>query len=369
MSNLNYGDEKISQREIFLAVPSMLIAIGILVFPRNLAENTIAADGWISILMSGFIAIMFTWLVAKIASNFPNQPFLKYASFLVTKPVAMLFTFLFVVQGTLLTAFEVRAIADVSHTYLFERTPVQVINFSYLLVVIYAVSGSRAAIFRLNALFLPIVLVTTTILLLFSIRFMEFNNVMPMFKTDIKDLGKGVFEGTLSFTGISILFFYISLVKNPIKVPKKAVLGMATVVLFYLIIFLTCIAVFGNVQTANIRFPFIELAKSVEIPGGFFERLESIFFVIWTMAIFTTTVMAFDIALFALTSIFSKVKKQTFVFILAPVVYFLTTIPNNSYEIGVMDKIVTYFSLGLSSTVLIVLWMMYIFKGGKQGGK
>ncbi|MFD2044741.1 endospore germination permease [Ornithinibacillus salinisoli] len=368
MSTFKYGDEKIKSRDIMIAVPSMLIAVGIISFPRHLAESTKASDGWAAIVLGGILAIVLTWSVAKIAASFPNQSFLAYASFLVSRPVAVVLTFLFAIQGIMIAALEVRSITDISHQYLFDRTPMEVVSLTFLLVVVYAVSGSRAGVLRLNALFLPIIYLTTAILIFFSIGFMEGKNLFPIFKTDMQGYVQGTFKSTLSYSGIGILFFYISLVKNPKKAPRLAAVGMSGVVFIYLFIYLTTIAVFGDVTTANIRFPLIELAKTIEIPGGFFERLESIFFVIWIMAIFTTTAIAFDVSLMALSTIFPKVNKLKIVFLLSPLIFLISMLPKDVIEIERFGEYVSYSSWGLTGGIVILLWVFYKVKGRRKSG-
>ncbi|WP_010651688.1 GerAB/ArcD/ProY family transporter [Oceanobacillus massiliensis] len=366
MSTFKYGDEKINTRDILIAVPSIVIAVGILPFPRILAEKTVTADGWLAIVISGLLAIMLTWITAKLASNFPHQSFFTYASSLVTRPAAAILTFLFALQGVLLTSFEVSAITDISHQYLFERTPFEIVALIFLLVVVQAVAGSRVGIFRLNSMFLPIILVATAILVFFSIGYVEVENILPLFKTDMHGYMQGTIQSSLSYTGISVLLFYISLVQHPKKAPGRAALGMGGVVILYVIIYLTCIAVFGNDATANIRFPLIELAKTVEIPGGFFERLESIFFVIWIIAIFTTTAMAYDVAVFALNSLFPKINKKSIVFILSPVIYLMAITPQTFTELGAFGNLVSYLSWGLNISVVTLFWVIYKFKGVKN---
>ncbi|GAB3043340.1 GerAB/ArcD/ProY family transporter [Virgibacillus ainsalahensis] len=365
MKNFSYADEKISDREIMVAVPSMMIGVGILLLPRTLAENTVAADGWIAILIGGMIVIVITWMVAKLAAGFPGQSFFEYASMLVTKPVASILMFLFVIQSVLLTAYEIRAIAATSHRYLFDRTPVEVVALTFLLIVVYAVSGSRAGIFRLNIMFLPIILFLSIILILFSLQYVELENLLPVFKTDIQGYLQGTREGMLSYTGVGILFFYIAYVRRPKNAPKKAVLGMTMAISLYVFLFLTCIAVFGNMATANIMHPTVELSKAVEVPGGFFERFESVFFVIWIMAIFNTTVMAFDIGILALHSIFSKVKKTTLIFALSPLIFFISMLPQDFTETTGFGNFVSYYGLGLTVTAVILLLIVRKVRGVK----
>ena len=83
-------------------------------------------------------------------------------------------------------------ISVISQTYLFSDTPIQLLSFFFLLVVIYGIAGSRAALLRLNVLFLPIVLIAIVLLSLLNINLMEINNLLPAFQTKVSQYAVGV---------------------------------------------------------------------------------------------------------------------------------------------------------------------------------
>ncbi|WP_138419389.1 GerAB/ArcD/ProY family transporter [Aquibacillus sediminis] len=368
--NLNnrYRYETIEERDILIAVPSLVIAIGILYMPRSLADTTIGLDAIYPLLFGGGITVLFIWLVGRIASRFPEQSFLTYASKLTTKPIAIAISFLFALHGILITSFELRGIAEISHLYLFEQTPIEIIGLTFLLVVVYAVSGSRAAIFRLNALFLPIIMVAVLFLLLFSFGFTRYDNSIPIFQTDLQGYWMATHRSILSVSGFGVfgyLLFYISLVRSPKQAPKKAVFGMIWVVVLHLMIVVITVLVFGNITTENLTFPVIELARTIEVPGGFFNRFASLFFIIWTMAIFNTCAMAFDVAVLALQSIFKNIDKKKIVFVLSPIIFFLTGLPKNQDELGMVGRVIGYFGLGLVASVTILFLLLYKIRGVK----
>ena len=176
-----YKDQKgfINDKDIMFAVATNIISVSILFLPRYIAENTVSADGWFTILFGGILAIIFAWLLAKIASSFPNQSFLSFASYLVSKPVAIILSILFIAQYIAISAFQIREIATLSHEYLFDRTPLEVVCLAFILVVTYGVSGSRAAIFRLNILFFPFVIVGLLLLIFFPIGAVKLENLLP----------------------------------------------------------------------------------------------------------------------------------------------------------------------------------------------
>ncbi|WP_404451295.1 spore germination protein [Virgibacillus necropolis] len=369
MKSFEYGDEKISDREIMITVPSYVIGVVILTLPRDLAAATTSADGWIAILGVGLFAVLFIWLLAKLMIGFPNQSFFTFASSIFSKPVAIVTFLLFAVIWLNVTAIEVRQIADISKLYLLDKTPVELIGLCFLLVVVYAVSGSRAGLFRLNMLFLPIILFVTLIVLVFNIGEFDPNQLLPMFKTDSQGYLEGMYTGMTIYSGFIIVLFYVGLVDHPKKTPKKAAIGMCIPLVLYLMLYILCIGVLGNSVTANLLYPTIELAKSVEIPGGFFGRFESIFFVIWIMAIFNTTTMAFDVAVLSLSSIFKHTKKIKIIFILAPIVYSISMLPQDKLELTSFGSIVFNTALIYSLFIPLMLFVVAKLRGVKRVNK
>lgn len=366
MDRFEYGDNKLSDNEIMIAIPSMVIGVGVLYLPRSLAIDTIAADSWITLLVGGGIITFFTWMTAKLAARFPGQEFLEYASTIISRPLGIFLTILLAIQGVLITSFVVRVVGDLAKHYLFDRTPIEVIMLAFLLVIVYAVSGSRAGIFRLNMMFLPIIIFIAFVVLLFTLGWFDMSNLMPFFQTDTSGYITAFKTSTTSYLGFGILLFYVSLVKQPKNVPVKAAMGMVLVVFMYVLLLISCIAVFGNHATANLLYPTVELAKEVEIPGGFFERFQSVFFVIWIMAIFNTTAMALDVSVFALQSIFKKKNiKRKIILLLSPIILVLAQAPQDITEVGMAGSFVGYYGLGITMFTTFILLAVAKLRGVK----
>lgn len=356
MEKFEYADKHITDKQILVAIPSFVISTGILSLPQSLASDSLGSDGWISLLIGGLFAVSLTWAIAKLTSSFPNQSFLSFASLIVTKPVAIVLTFLFSIISLNVTAMQIREIADISKHYLLRETPVEVISLTFFLLIIYAVSSSRIGIFRLNTLFLPFILIIAIVIILFNIHLFNFGYLSPSFETGLNGYLYGVEHSMLSYAGFGLLWFYISLVKKPQKTPKMAAAGMLIPIILYILLYLACILVFGASVTSNLQYPTIELAKIVEIPGGILERFESIFFVIWVMAIFNTTTMSLDIAVFALNSIFKNISKIKITLFLAPIAYAIGMFPHNIIQVNALSRLVSFSTTSYSIFILILLF-------------
>lgn len=368
MKNFEYADEEIGQKEIILTVSSMMIGVGVLTLPRLVAKSTNSSDGWFSILLAGGITLGCAWLIAKLVSKFKKQTFFEYSSTLATKPVAYVLTFMQFCYFIMFCAYEIRAIANIAKQYLFDRTPVEIITLTFLLVVIYAVSGTRVGVIRLNVLFLPIVLLVTAMMLFFSIGLFDFENLRPFFVSDWKQILKGTQDSVYSLLGFETVLFYASLMNRPKEATKGIMIGVAISVVLYLCIFIFTIGIFTHDGTMNIMYPAIEIAKEIQIPGQFFERFESLFFVIWIMTIFNTTCMAMDISVDCLSSMYKSVNKRTWILILSPLIYLGCMIPKDLVEFATFGNLISYTGIVMAILVPAVLLLLTKIRKVNQHG-
>lgn len=363
MNPIKYSDDLISEREIVFAIPSIIIGIAVLGLPNEIASNTLFADGWITIVVAGMILTVVTLLGTKLAATFPGESFLSYTSKIISKPIAYLFTVIFIFIFIFFSAHVLRATAYITKGYLFTRTPIEVLALALLLVVVYAVSGSRAGLFRLNILFLPIIISVFVIVSLLNIKWMNTSNLLPLFKTDLRGYAKAMVPALNAYTGFSIVLFYTAFIRKPKKLTRAIVVGMSIPLIFYVIVFFTSIGIFGNAVTSNLLYPTVETARRAEVPGGLFERVDSIFFTIWIMAIFNTLAMTMDIAVMLLHSIFKNLKKITIIFILSPIIFYLCMFPETIAQVRAFIQVINIYFVFFATLSILLLYTVAKIRG------
>jgi len=359
-------DREIGLTEMTATITSMMIGVGVLTMPRTIAGLTQASDGWISITIAGMIMILFGWILAKFAVRIHRKSFYTYAGELVSKPVAFVATATMSIYFMMFSAYEVRAIGNISKQYLFERTPMEYVALCFLWIVIYAVAGSRIGVLRLNMLFLPLVLIIALFVLAFSGSIFEADNLKPMFVSDWKQVSIGVKECVFSMLGFEVVLFYVMLMNNPSAAPKATVYGVAIPVLLYVFIYIVTVGVFSQEALTEINYPTIELAKEIQVPGEFFERFESIFFTIWIMTIFNSACMGYDITIHTLNMLFNKASKFTLIVFTAPVIYMISMYAVNEVEFSSFGTIISYTGLTAGIGFPILLQLIAVFKERKK---
>lgn len=365
MKSFEYGDDEIGSKEVFSLVSNMVIGFGVLTLPRSILMVTNSIDGWISICIGGAVTAFFVWVIAMLVTRFPKKGFFDITAAIINKPIANILTLAFAVYTMMFVCYETRGVASISRLYLFDRTPVEVICLVFLLVLIYGVSGSSIALIRVNLMFLPIVLSIALVVILMNIHYFDLNNLKPLFITDWKDTIKASKETIFSFLGFEILLFYNANINQPKKIVKSSLHGMLIPFALYLIVFFFVVGAFGVEVTKSTLFPMAELAKQVEITGGFFERFESIFFTIWVMTLFNTASLAFDVAILGLMSVFKKAKRMNLVLIVAPLMYLIIMQPQNYREIAAFGEWISYSGLVLALFVPLMLLLTAKIRGVK----
>jgi len=363
MHPFRYSDKHISENEFMFALPAIIIGISVLTIPAQIAKVTSFSDGWISILITSILVTLISLIGLKVAMAFPNKPFFDYTSFLVTKPIAYIIISIFIFSFIAFLSYLVGLVSFVTQRYLFIQTPMEVIGLIFLLVVIYAVSGSRVGLFRLNMLFLPIILFVFIIVVIFNFKWYELQNFLPLFQTDMKGYLNGINNTIGAYGGFSIVLFYTFLVYKPKNLSKKVIIGMGIPTIVYLGVFFMCIAIFGNQVTGNLVFPTIESAKRIDIPGAIFERVDAFVFTIWIMSFFNTATMILDIIVILFCSIFKKANKEIVIFILAPLIFYLGMFPQEINLAFKISSIISQFHLYYVCFIILTLFIIMKIRG------
>ncbi|MGO4371076.1 GerAB/ArcD/ProY family transporter [Paenibacillus sp. 2TAB19] len=365
--NWEYGDQKIDQKELMFSTGSLMVGVGILTLPRAVAKATDSPDGWLSILLAGVATLLVAYMLARLSLRFNGRNYLDYITSITAKPVAFFIACVYAGYFIIFTAYITRSVAELSKQFLFDKTPIEVVSLAFLLVVIYAVSGSRVGLIRLTVIFLPFVLLVTGIFLLLGMKLFDFNNLKPLLHTGPMKLLDGSKESLFSFLGFEIVLFYSSLARNPAKTPKYTMFAVLISTVTYMMIFIAVIGIFSVEVTQNILYPTLELAREVSVPGEFFERLESLFLIFWIVSIFATTSLALDVTVISTNFMFSA-EKRKLMYVLAPVIYLLSMIPGNIVELSNLGLVLSYYGIFTALIIPGLLFLIVKIREGKARG-
>ncbi|MNW41977.1 Spore germination protein YndE [compost metagenome] len=215
---------------------------------------------------------------------------------------------------------------------------------------------------RLFGITLPITLFLFIIGILLSSKMFDMNNLRPVPEGGLMPILRGIQPAVLSFSGYEMMLFLTAYITNPkesFKTVFWSVLIVTTMFTF------TMVMVLGGLSLTiieNRTFPTIDLLRSYEIQGLFFERFESLFLVFWIMQIFTTYNIKYYFASVGIQDLFRIKKLHIIIYLLLPLIYILASLPKDLDESLILGDILGNMSILLFGITPLILSIISVIR-------
>jgi spore germination protein len=350
----NSSKEQITTSQTAVILINYILASGILTLPRTLVEDIKTPDGWISVFLGGFIALLMGIIMVKLSQQFPVKTFYQYNQDIIGKWAGWLLSLLIIVYFLSLSAYEIRVMGEVTSFFLLEGTPMWAIIIPFIWIGLFLLLGGITSIARLFEIILPITIILFLLVTFMSLKIFELDYLRPVLGKGITPVFKGIKATTLAFSGTEIMLLLLAFMEQPKKGIKAVFVGVSIPLIFYMI---TVVIVIGALSTDGVVmriWPTISLIRSFEMPGLIFERFESLLLVIWIMQIFATYTITYYAASLGLAQIF-KNNIRLPLFSLLPVIYILAMVPKTLKDLFIMGDLISTAGLWLFSTIPLLL--------------
>jgi len=231
----------------------------------------------------------------------------------------------------LVTARILREFGDFIHLIL-DRTPIEIIILSTLVVAAYIARYGVEAIARVCEILFPLFIGLVLVLTLVAVPMMDFSNLLPVLSSDFKSLSKSVVDTALGLEGKEIFAMLLPFMIVRANAFKAGYAAMGLNLLLRLMVYIATIAVFGVDITKIFIWPVEELGRIVAVPGQFFGRLDALFIVLWVTVTFTSVLIYYYLASLTLSHLLKFREHSLMVFPLFPVIFLLSLVPKNMIE-------------------------------------
>ncbi|NRD77741.1 GerAB/ArcD/ProY family transporter [Bacillus sp. BRMEA1] len=359
---ITYPKDQITVTQAAVVVSNTIIGTGILTSPRTIAQEVGSPDGWISVILSGMIALLAGYVVAKLSQRFPGQTFYEYSQIVVGKFLGRIHGGIFTFYFLLSAGFQLRAMGEMIRMYLLDNTPIEVIIIFFMSVATYLMVGGINAIARLFELFLPFIILILLSLVVFSLGDFKLENIRPVMGDGITPIFNGIKTSALSLSGFEVMLLFTAFMKEPQKAVKSTLIGIGVVIPLYVLIVVMCIGTFGIDELKTLTWPMMEDAMSIEVPGGVLERFESLFSILWVMTMYTTFVPFHYAASLGLGQLLNR-NYQTFIFASLPVIYLIAMYPENLDNVFALGSFIGYSSVFIMGIMPFYFWIIAMIRG------
>lgn len=361
--------DHITSVQTTVLVASFILGVGILTLPRTVSEKVGTGDVWISVILGGLLAMLLGMLLAKISLYFPGQTLYEYSRMTAGKWVGGLINLIFAAYFTCLAGFEIRVLAEVTSFFLLPTTPREVTMGVILLASIYLVVGGINPIARLYEIFLPVTVILFFMVLLMGFKNFDIDNLRPLLEQGWMPVIKGTEPTTLSYLGFETMLFLPAFMEKPRHAIRAVLAGIAIPMLFYMLTVIVVVGVLTIDDVVTLTFPTIELVRSFELTGIFFERYESFLFAVWILQIFTTLSLCHYLSGLGLSQLFRKQKMKLILYGLLPVMFVVALLPNNINDVFTLGYYISYWMIGMAIVIPSLLFAIAKMRGmlnGKQ---
>ncbi len=349
--------EKITSIQASIAVIMGILGVGIITLPRTSAEAAQTPDVWLSVLISGCIAMVAAFFIVKLSQMFPNKTFYQFSHQVVGKPFGYFLNFVVIFYFTMLAGFEVRTMGEVIRMYLLDQTPIEVTSLIFMSVGVYLVAAGVNPLLKLFELYFPVLLFLFLLMFALSFTTFDFNNIRPLLGEGIKPVLKGIKPTALSYIGFEVMFIFTAYMEKPKKAIITTFIGIGFSIAIYMIVLILVIGALTVEEVRLLTFPTMELVKSIEVKGLFLERFETFFIIIWVITTFTTYTMALYIASLGLSQTFNK-KRSHFIFGLLPFIYIFSMYPTDINGVFKYGDYVGNLGIFVAGIMPLLLWII-----------
>lgn len=358
MENNNHH---IGSREVLTLLITLLAGKVFLSFPRDMTQVTSSA-AWITILFSGLFSLGGFCIIYWLLQRFPSDNIFGIARKITGNLVGTVLGIMVFCYFLIITSLLIRQFAESFILAILPRTPISVLTFFFVLLLMYGTMMGISAISRV-AWFMGPYLLLGVVAIFISMANAHLENLAPV-------LGKGlgsIFQNALiyvsSFSEILVIAVIAPLLRRKNDLFRLGSWSISIATLILTGITMLAIATFNYNAASHLIFPVFQLTRLISL-GSFIQRVEALFVFLWfftagiqVSALFYSTVISFS-------ETFRIKNYRPLVFPLATLVFILSLIPQSMPEAVNLDNFTLgrFYSVVWIGVPLLLLTLALLFK-------
>lgn len=331
---MNTSNAKIGNAEVILIILSIKLGERIVSLPR-VAVDEAGYAGVVSVFLGGLLALIVTYLFARLSLNFPDKTIMEYSQIILGKVLGKAVILIFFIYFFIFGAIFVRRIAEFTKQILLYITPVEVIIITFIFVSGYCVVGGIAIYGKVSDSLMSIALIITVILMFASIGFVKYEELLPIFQ--LESLKKiNVFSlGLPSYVGIEIVPFLVPFMKRPKDIKRNISIALIIIVIIYTFDIALTMGILGESALRYQYYPVFDAARVIVFPGFFDFRADILFAIVWILFISLAMMGYHYLSSVTLSNFIGMKSHSVFIFLLIPFFYAVSLLPQNLAEMDI----------------------------------
>lgn len=269
-------------------------------FPRNLIENSGPA-AWIELIYGTLLASIAFIIIEKLYAKFEGKDILDIAALAGGNAGRIITGSILIIQVIYINAIILREYTENMKIVALIISPVGFISAFFITGAVVAAYAGIEAIVRLHAISVPIISASYLLIQAGVLPYFDTSNFFPLLGNGADKIFIKGFFTISTYTPIIVLFFIAPFLKYHKNFKAVGYGALAITSLFLTIGTVVYIGVYPYTTALEFFLPTYQLARMINF-GRFFQRVESVFFIIWSM----TALLYLGATLYILTYLFQK---------------------------------------------------------------
>ncbi|WP_339816429.1 GerAB/ArcD/ProY family transporter [Paenibacillus sp. FSL R7-0216] len=332
---------KITGLQLFWMITLMSLGMT-MVMTMTPAVSAAKQDMWISVILSGCIVMIITFLATQTSKLYPTQNLIQLSQTILGKWLGKAVILIYFVQWLTILPIVMRQFNDVIQTLILPSTPKWAVILIMLALTIYATySGGIETIARCSEILGPIAVIMILLILIASINNINLHYLLPVYAdSGIAPIIKGSLAPA-SYLGHSVEYLMLaSFLQTPRQGTRYAFAAITTAWIVVLISVTMACATLGVQLSSQMWYPFFEMSRKITM-FGFIENLDPLPIVIWVSSVFIKLAIILFITSYGTAQFLNISKWRAMIWFIAPVIMLLSLVPRNINE-AVTDYLLNY---------------------------
>lgn len=319
-------------------------------------------DAWLSLLLSGLLSMLATWIGIRLSRYYPDKIFVEYLSDLTGTIIGKAIGTVYVINWIVVTAMVMRQITDIFITTQFHRTPSWVFVISMALVCMYLLSkNGLQSLGRCTEVIGPAVIFVVLGTFLLALPNVTWNRLVPVYvNTGPYGLLYGAIPATSFLAQMSFVTMLFRFVKNPDQNAKQAVYGTGFASAFVVISGLFSIATFGADLGAKMWNPVFEMAQYISV-AEIIQNIDAFVIIVWFLTAFVRVALFMFLAVSGTAALLNMRNWKSPLLWIGGMTVIIAMIPKDITDSTIVypGKVVEPFVLPvLVFGIPLILWMI-----------
>jgi spore germination protein KB len=341
--------EKVSLWQLFILI--FLFNMGSSLI-KNLAleaENS----GWMAIIVACLIGVCILSVYLLLLHLFPSENLFGIIELCLGKWMGAVLSLIYVSYFLFISAFALRDFGELMVATIFEKTPLEFILISMILVITYILILGIEVLGRSAEIFFPYFVIFFFFLglgIVFSGQ-LDIQNILPMLGDGVKPILKSIFPNLIYYPFSEIVAFMM-VFPYVTNVRKGRSVGVAAYIVSGMMLAYSSflqVATLGNLKNRS-NFPLLSAAREISLLN-FIERIDLLIVFMMMLGIIVKVSVFFYAGLKGMEHVFNR-PYRSFVFPFAMIISFISLVLGENFS--------SYTSIGRDVLPIYVQTPIYI---------